>query len=62
MSLNAPPNQFITSTQTQQIVAKNNVYIHISDRFSLNIALLNVKMDFMEILQQKNVRLVEHNV
>ena len=48
--------------QTQQIVAKNNVYIHILDRFSLNIVSLNVKMDFMEILQQKNVRLVEHNV
>ena len=62
MLLNVQHNQFIIFTQTQQIAAKNNVYTLILDKFSHSIVLHNVKMDFMEIWQQKNAKHAELNV
>lgn len=62
MLLNVPLSRFIIFTQTLQIAAKNNVYTLILDKFSHSIVLHNVKMDFMEISQQKNVKPAEHNV
>ena len=40
-------NQFIISIQIQQIVVKNNVYIHTLDKLRRNFVLPNVRMDFM---------------
>ena len=62
VSLNVLLSQFITFMQILQIVAKSSVYIHILVRFNLNSVLLNAKIAFMEILLQKNVKLVEPNV
>ena len=61
VSLNVLLSQFITFMQILQIVAKSSVYIHILVRFNLNSVLLNAKIAFMEILLQKNVKLVELN-